>query len=208
MMNQQAATERFMLYARVMEICSLQKGMKKFYQRIYQFKNYQEIMDILGPTQSMETDPQTGAKRPFELIAPELLEKVAKLVPLGIMTMENKGIKIAQMNQFTEAWMGQPFFKALEMARKQWIEMGFPEPDSILFSDEEMKAFNDFKKQMLGNGSPLPAPGNPGGPQTPTQGPQSPFAGGTPPPQNGMVRPAMPQNGPGISPIDVSGMKV
>lgn len=210
MMNQQAATERFMLYGRVMEICSLKKGMKKFYQRIYQFKDYQEIMDILGPTQSMEVDPQTGAKRPFELIAPELLEKVAKLVPLGITSMENKGIKVAQMNQFTQSWINQPFFKALEMARKQWVEMGFPEPDSILFSDEEMKAYNEFKKQMLGQGSAIPPTGASNGQPTTggnfQPGARSPFAGSVPP-TNGMVRGAMPPSGPGVSPLDTTGSK-
>jgi hypothetical protein len=186
--------------------------MKKFYSRIYQFKDYQEIMDILGPGQSMETD-QFGMKRPFELIAPELLEKVAKLVPLGVMTIENKGVKIAQMNQFTQTWIGKPWFKEWEMAKKQLIEMGFPTPDSFVFSDEEMKAFNDFKKQMLGQGSPVPGmPGegsqgpNPG--QPPLSGPQSPFMGGTPGPTNGMLRGARPPNGPGISPLDVTGAKI
>lgn len=210
LLNQQSATERFMLYARVMEVCALQKGMKKFYQRIYQFKDYQSIMDILGPTQSMETDPN-GMKKPFELLAPELLEKVAKLVPLGTMTLENKGVKIAQMNQFTQTWLPLPFFKKLEMARKQWIEMGFPEPDSVLFSDEEMKAFNDFQKQMFGSGSPVPPSGPPnGGPPNgaPHLGGHSPFAGGSPGPTNGMVRPPLPPNGPGVSPLDVVGRKI
>jgi len=208
LLNQQSATERFMLYARVMEVCALQKGMKKFYSRIYQFKNYQDIMDILGPTQSMEIDPNTGQKKPFELIAPELLEKVAKLVPLGTMTLENKGVKIAQMNQFTQTWLGMPFFKKLEMARKQWVEMGFPEPDSILFSDEEMKMFNDFQKQMLGQGQSVPPPGIPGGQQTPVNPGGSPFAGGTPAPTNGMLRGATPPNGPGVSPLDITGSKI
>jgi hypothetical protein len=205
LMNQMQATERFMLYSRVMEICALQKGMKKFYHRIYQFKNYQEIMDILGPTQSIETD-QMGNKRPFELIAPELLEKVAKLVPLGVMTIENKGVKIAQMDQFTKTWIMQPFFKPLEMARKQWIEMGFPEPDSVLFSDEEMQAFNDFKKQILGSGMSTPTPPPPQAGQP--MGGGSPFAGGTPAPTNGMIRGATPPSGPGVAPIDGFGLKI
>lgn len=202
LLNMQQATERFMLYSRVMEFCALGKGMKKFYQRIYQFKNYQEIMDILGPNQSMEVDTQTGAKRPFELIAPEILEKVAKLVPLGTLTIENKGVKIAQMNQFTQTWLPFPFFKQLEMARKQWIEMGFPEPDSVLFSEEEMKAFNDFKKNVLGQGGAIPSNPMSGG-----VGPVNPFAGGAPGPTNGEMRGPTPPNGPGVSPLDVAGMK-
>jgi len=130
---------------------------------------------------------------------------VAKLVPLGTMTLENKGVKLAQLNQFSQTWLPFPFFKKLEAARKIWLEMGFPEPDSILFSDEEMKSFNDFQKQMMGQGGNMGSP-QPG--QPPQPGGNSPFAGGTPPPSNGMIRLPMPQNGPGVSPLDLTGAKV
>lgn len=204
LMNRQSATERFMLYARVLEVCGMGDAMKKFYQRIYQFKSYQEIAEIIGPQ----------AAQDFELMAPEVLEKVAKLVPLGVMTMENKGLKIAQMGEFSKTWMMEPFFKKLDMARRQWTEMGFPEPDSVLFSDDEMKAFNDFRKQMSqGMGGALPPqPPMGGGPQgmpPPTpQGSGSPFAGNVPGPLNGLPRPAMPPRGPGVSSIDGVGARV
>lgn len=195
LLNKQAATERFMLYARVLEVCGLGDAMKKFYQRIYQFKSYQEVDEILGPNQSKD----------FELMSPEVLEKVAKLVPLGVLTLENKGIKIAQMGEFTKNWMAAPFFKQLEMARKQWIEMGFPSPDDVLFSDEEMKAFNDFKRQLSGEGMGTPPPGSPGIPGG--SGP-SPIAGPMPGPMKGMPRPAMMPNGPGAKPMDAVGARL
>jgi hypothetical protein len=189
LLNKQVATERFMLYARVLEVCGLGDAMKKYYQRIYQFKSYKEIDEILGPVQSKD----------FELISPEDLEKVASLVPLGVLTMENKGVKLAQMERFSAQWMMEPWFKKWDMARKEWIEMGFPDADSVVFSPEEMVKWNQFK-QSLGQGIPgmpgeNPMTGNPGGP---IGGPQA----------AGMPLPAMPATGPGVKPSDMAGMPV
>lgn len=194
LLNKQVATERFMLYARVLEICGLGDAMKKFYQRIYQFKSYQEIDDILGPIQAKD----------FELISPEDLEKVAKLVPLGVMTMENKGVKLAQMQQFAMQWMNEPWFKKYEMARKEWVEMGLPDPDSVVFSAEEMIQFNNFKKAMLGQGGLGVGQTNQSSPPGMRQS-NGPITG-----QNGttagLPNPPMPAVGPGSKPGDMSGM--
>lgn len=191
LLNQRTATERFMLYARVEEQCGLSNAMKKFYQRIYQFKSYQEVDEILGPEQSQG----------FELIAPELLEKVANLSANGVISMENKGLKIAQMKEFTMQWINEPWFKKYEMARRQWIEMGQADPDSVIFSEEEMKAFNEFRKNALSQGMGMPT-----GPGPEMGGPSSPMSGGpTNNPMAGLPRPPVPTVGPGMKPIDMAG---
>lgn len=139
MMNQQMATERFMLYARILEWMGFAEAMRKFYHRIYQFKSYQDAQEILGGTRAQL----------FQFIAPEDMDKVAKLVPLGVMTMENKGVKLAQLTAYHQEWASSPFLKQLELARREWTEMGFPEPDAVLFSDEEMKQFNQARQRMM-----------------------------------------------------------
>ena len=213
LLNKQVATERFMLYARVLETMGLCPAIKKFYHRIYQFKSYQDAQEVLGGDRAKN----------FQFIAPEELEKVAKLVPLGVMTLENKGVRLAQMAQFSQQWNMQPWFKALEMARMEWVEMGFPEPDSVLFSDIEMQQYNQFKQMMLGQAQgmdPLSMP-------TPNQAPKGlvgpngqplqsgqrgnvpggqPVSGNVPGPTQGQPRPAMPARGPGASVQDLHGM--
>lgn len=210
MLNVQQAMGRWMLYARMFEWTGLAPAMRKFYQRIYQFKDAKDIADILGPERMQQ----------FDFMLPEQLDKVAKLVPLGVMSFENKGVKLAQLNQFSQTWMMQPWFKALEVARKMALEMGYSEPDQFLFSDEEMKQYNQMKQMMLNQASqmgPLSIGGDPGASGAPTgaSGPQSgpranvpggqPVAGNVPGPTYGMPRQAMPARGPGASPMDLSG---
>lgn len=214
MLNVQQATGRWMLYARMLEWTGLMVAMKKFYHRIYQFKTYQDATETLGP----------GRGESFQFIAPEDLEKIAKLVPLGVMTMENKGVKLAQMNQYTQTWMNEPFFKKLEMARKMAVESGIPEPDSILFSDDEMKQYNQMHQMLLAQagqmgpmGMPQPGGPPPGGllgpngqpaPQTGQGGNVPggmPVSGNVPGPAHGMPRPAQQARGPGASQFDLHG---
>lgn len=213
MLNVQQATGRWMLYARMMEWTGLMPAMKKFYQRIYQFKDMSSIADVLGPERMQQ----------FQLLAPEELEKVAKLVPMGVMTMENKGVRLAQMNQFATLWMQFPFFKKLEFARKMLVEQGNPEPDAFLFSDEEMAQFNQAQRMMIGSAMQPPSMGGqppqngllgPNG-QPMNSGPQTgnranvpqgtSVSGNVPGPLYGMPRPAMPARGPGASPFDMAG---
>ena len=212
-LNVQQAMGRWLLYARTLEWTGLTSAFKKFYQRIYQFKELQDIADILGP------DRMKG----FNLMVPEELEKIAKLVPLGVMSFENKGVKLAQLNQFTMQWQMQPWFKGLEIARTELNEMGYPEPDKFVFSDEEMGQYNQMKQMMItaasqnpGLSGPPGSPPTPGQPQQQPQGPQTgpranvpggqPVAGNVPGPLYGMPRPALPARGPGASPMDLHGM--
>lgn len=191
LLNKQVATERFMLYARVEEICGLSQALKKFYQRIYQFKGYEQVDEILGPEQSKD----------FELIPPEVLDKVAKLVPNGVLTMENKGVKLAQMERFSMQWQNEPWFKKWDMARRQLQEMGLPVPDNFVFSEEEMKMYNDFRKQMLSQGMGTDMGGGAG---MPPQGPQGVVSG--PETSAGLPLPPQPPVGPGSKPGDMAGM--
>lgn len=187
MMNKQIATERFMLYSRVLNITGFGDIMNKFYQRIYQFKSYKEIDELLGKKQSQG----------FELIPPETLEKVAKLIPLGVISMENVGLKLANMREFAKIWGNEPFFKKLEMARQMAVEMKIPDPDSVLFSDEEMQQFIDFKKQMISE--------QVGGVQTPP----IPQGGNGSNPISGPINEAQPATlpeGPGVRPVDMAGI--
>ncbi len=201
MLNVQQATGRWMLYARMFEWMGLVPAMKKFYQRIYQFKDLKEAQETLGGIRGQQ----------FQFLSPEDLDKIAKMVPLGVMTMENKGVKLAQMAQFAQQWNGQVWFKALEFARKEWVEMGNPEPDSVLFSDEEMAKVNQLKQaaamSMMG---PVPGEGGMGGmPQTGQGGGVPggmPVSGNVPGPSNGLPRVAAPARGPGASHFDGQGM--
>lgn len=188
LLNKQVATERFMLYARVEELCGLTNAFRKFYQRIYQFKGYEQIDEILGMEQAKD----------FELIPPEVLEKVSKITPMGVLSMENKGVKLAQMTQLTQMYGMEPWFKKYEMARKQYIEMGFSDPDSVFFSAEEMQQFNEFRKQIMGSGM---GQGPTLAGEAPNPNPSAPMA-----PQ-GMAMQPPPPNGPGARPGDM-GMRL
>lgn len=214
MLNVQQATGRWMLYARMLEWTGLMVAIKKFYHRIYQFKTYQDATETLGPERAQN----------FQFIPPEDLEKIAKLVPLGVMTMENKGVKLAQMNQFATLWMTMPFFKQLEFSRKMWVEMGNPEPDAVLFSDDEMKQYNQMHQMLLaqaGQMGPIGMDGAAGPPQGGLLGPNDqpapqsgqggnvpggmPVSGNVPGPSHQMPRPALPARGPGASQFDMHG---
>lgn len=210
MLNLQQATGRWILYARVFEMMGLVPAMKKFYQRIYQFKDEMECKQVLGGMRAQE----------FQLIIPEELEKIAKLVPLGTMTMENKGVKLAQMAQFAAQWKDQVWFKALEFARKEYVEMGNPEPDTVLFTDEEFKQYNQMRQMLMSQNPgmqmsqrPGQAPGGLLGPngrpvQTGQRGNSPtgmPVSGNVPGPSHGMPRNAQPARGPGASPFDSQG---
>lgn len=192
-MNKQAASERFMLYARTIEASGLSDCFRKMYQRIYQFKSYENVEKILG---------QERFKN-FEFITPEDLDAVADLVPLGVMTLETKGVRLAQMDQFAQRWVGRPWLKEYDLARREWIEMGNTDPDSVIFSPEEMKQFNDFRRSMMGQGGGMPGQEQPG---IPDQGQEGPIPGGMMGNRPQVAMPAQEAQGPGVSPQDVTGM--
>lgn len=193
LLNKQTSSERFIMYAKILEKTGFSKAYQKMYQRIYQYKDFKSAQDILGP--------QRGQN--FNFTPPEMLDVMAKVVPLGVTTMENKGVKLAQMADEYKLFQGKPWFKEVDWARRMIVTGGDNDPDSYIMTDEELKVLNDFKKQiaMLGMGvSPQP-----GQPQGQPQGQSSPIAGNTPPPANGLPRPSLPPRGPGASPIDVIG---
>lgn len=192
LLNEQASGKRFMLAARNIESGGLSACFRKVNQRIYQFKSYQSVEEILGPKRG----PQ------FEFILPEKMEKIANLVPLGVMTMETKGVKLAQMRDFQQQYQGRPWLKEWDLARRQWIEMGYSDPDSVVFSEEEMKQFNDFRRQAI---ETMGYSDNPSMSSSVLPGSSGPVAGDTPPSPNGMPVPPMPAQGPGSSPIDMMG---
>lgn len=194
LLNKQVASERFIMYARIFEVTGLSKAYRKMYQRIYQFKDWKEAESIIGPERAKN----------FQFVSPEDLDIMAKIVPLGVTTMENKGVKLAQMAEQFKMFMGQPWFKAVDFARRMVVTGGDADPDMFIMSEEEIKILNNMKKQaaMLGVGG-MPGesmPGMGGGP-----GP-SPVAGNVPGPTDGQPMPAMPARGPGASPIDGQGI--
>lgn len=188
LLNKQQANERFMLYARILEIMGLNMAIEKIYQRIYQFKDYEQIKNILG-----EVRYQT-----FEMLEPSQLMEKAALVSLGALTTENKGIKLAQMRDFYVLASQEPFFKKLDYLRKMYRLMGTgSDPDEILWTDDEVKTFNDIKRKMIQGAGGLDIGGDqpsPSGLGTPTSGP---VAGGQPGPTDGLPRPSLPAVGPG-----------
>jgi hypothetical protein len=194
LLNKQVASERFIMYARTSEIMGLAQAARKMYQRIYQFKGYDEVGKILG---------EERAQR-FEFVPPEQLESMAKLVPMGVTNMENKGVKLAQMAEQFKMFMGQPWFKPVEHARRMMV-VGGDDADLSIMNDEELKLYNQAKRQMIGEAGVPPEPpmgGPSGGP------PSSPVAGNVPGPTDGQPRPSTPARGPGASPIDGQGMPV
>jgi hypothetical protein len=191
LLNKQTSSERFIMYARLSELTGLSPAFRKMYQRVYQYKSLEDIERILGPERFAG----------FRFVAPEELDQMAKIVPLGVTSMENKGIQLAQMLEEFKTFVPFPWFKQLEAARKIVIQRGQSDPDSILFSDEEMKMFND-QRRLLTEASIPPAPID-----APVEGPGSaPVAGNVPPDAQGLPMPAMPANGPGASPIDGQGV--
>lgn len=198
LLNKQTSSERFIMYSRIMEKTGLAKAYAKMYQRIYQFKGWKEAEQILGPERAQK----------FQFTAPEELEMMAKIVPLGVTTMENKGVKLAQMADEFKLFSGHPWFKEIDFARRMIVTGGDVDPDMFIMSDEELKIYNQVKMQAL-QGPQMPGMDQPGLNQPPQGPPQiqhnSPVAGNTPPPMNGMPRPSMPVRGPGASPIDLSG---
>jgi hypothetical protein len=194
MLNRQVASERFIMYARILEITGLGRAYKKMYHRIYQYKDWKEAEVILGEERAAN----------FEFVAPEDLDKMAKLVPLGVTTMENKGVKLAQMAEQFKMFMGQEWFKAVDFARRMVVTGGDNDPDMYIMSEEEMQQLNDMKRKLMAEGMQM-AGGGMGSP--PDMGmTSSPVAGNVPGPTDGQPRPAMPPRGPGASPIDSMGM--
>ncbi len=194
LLNKQVASERFIMYARILEVTGFGKAVRKYYQRIYQYKEWKAAEEVLGQKRAST----------FKFVSPEELDTIAKLVPLGVTTMENKGVKLAQMAEQYKMFMGQPWFKAVDFARRMVVTGGDSDPDQYIMSDEEIKILNQMKRQLIGQtgmGPDLPGNDMGGG-----MSPQSPIAGNVPGPTQGQPMPAMPPRGPGASPIDAQGM--
>lgn len=191
-LNKQVASDRFILYAKIFEKTALSKAYAKYYQRIYQYKDWNAATQILGQ--------KRGAQ--FQFISPEDLDKMARIVPMGVTTMENKGIKLAQKSDEFKMFMGQPWFKAVDAAR-EIVDIGGGVPDRTIMSDEELTQFNEARRQMFQQQGMGDMGGQPGIPQ---EGPQSsPVAGNVPGPTDGLPQPSMPPRGPGAAPIDFAG---
>ncbi len=199
MLNRQVASERFIMYARIFEEMGLSKAYQKMYQRIYQFKGWQEAESILGEQRAKQ----------FQFISPEDLNIMAKIVPLGVTTMENKGVKQAQMAEQFKLFMGQPWFKPVEHARAMVMLGGDADPDRFIMSDEELTQFNQARRQLIDAAGQMPGmPPQPGQPLDDGAPAPGPVAGNVPGPTDGMPRPAMPARGPGAASIDGMGMPV
>jgi hypothetical protein len=197
LLNKQTSSERFIMYARILEVTGLSKAYKKMYQRIYQYKGWDEAGKILGQ--------ERAAK--FQFITPEDLDIMAKIVPMGVTTMENKGVKLAQKSEEFKMFLGHPWFKEVEAAREM-VTIGGDIPDRTIMSDEELAVLNDMRRQVAESEANLGGAG-PNGPKPSPQGPPpSPVAGNTPPPNHGLPQPALAANGPGASPIDAQGTRL
>lgn len=189
LLNKQVAAERFIMYARNIEQTALSNAVRKIYQRIYQYMDYEDVERILGPERASR----------FEFPAPEDLENMAELVPQGVLSMENKGVKLAQMAEQYKMFSGQPWFKPFEHARRMMI-VGGDDPDTSIMTEDELRQYNEAKRMMIQQEGV--APGSP----PPSGGPSSPIAGDVPPSPDGLPLPAQPARGPGASTIDGQGI--
>jgi hypothetical protein len=180
----------------------LNKSIQKIYCRIYQFKKFEQVEQILGKARSAQ----------FELITPEELPALAKMVSLGALTNENKGLKLAQMRDQWVLFAQEPWFKKLEYARIM-VRLGgaVSDPDAVIWTDDEVKQYNEQKRQMMATMGGLPGQegGGKGQPGMPMNGQGSP-----PPDQNGtnpiagpnhMPMPSQPPQGPGVGQMDFAG---
>lgn len=200
MLNKQQQNERSMLYARILETTGLNAAIKKIYGRIYQFKKYEQIAAILGEERAKD----------FELVPCEKLSEIARMVSLGALSTQNKGVMLAEMREFYMVAGQEMFFKKIDYLRKWYRLMGAgSDPDEVLMSDEEIQMLNEqrrlmYQKSMMTGQPPEPGmqPMTDDGLPMPNAGP---VAGDTPPPMGGMPRPAMEAQGPGASPMDMSG---
>lgn len=181
------------MYARMLEVTGLGDAVRKMYHRIYQFKTFDDVGKVLGPERAQN----------FQFVTPEDLDVMAKMVPLGVTSMENKGVKLAQMAEQFQMFSGQPWFKPVEHARRMMV-VGGDDPDLSIMSDEELKILNDAKRQMIGEAQMLPGAPPPEGNPEPS-GPTGPIAGNVPGPTDGLPMPAQPARGPGASSIDMTG---
>lgn len=196
LLNKQTSSDRFIMYARILEVTGLGKAYRKMYQRIYQYKGWKEAEQILGKERAAN----------FQFVSPEDLDIMARIVPMGVTTMENKGVKLAQKAQEFQMFMGQPWFKPVEAAREM-VTIGGDVPDRTIMTDEELRQFNEARRQMMqqneqfmsGGGRPEPS-----SPEMPPM-PNNPTAGNVPGPTDGQPRPAMPAPGPGASSMDLTG---
>lgn len=189
LLNKQASGERFIMYAKMLEKTGLSKAYQKMYQRIYQYKGFKEAADILGPKRAPT----------FRFTPPEMLDLMAKVVPMGVTNMENKGVQLAQMAQEYKMLANEPFYKRVEAARRMVVARGQADPSSVIMTDEELQQFNEARRAMMsdmGGGQSGMMPSTP----------QSPIAGNVPGPTHGLPQPALPPRGPGASPIDGQGM--
>jgi hypothetical protein len=205
LLNKHSSNERFMLYSRVYETTGLADAFRKMYHRVYQFKDYESVENVIGKDRAAT----------FEFLPPEKLEQVANLVPLGVLAAETKGVKLAQKAQMVQLFAQYPWFKTYELCRSMWIDMGNADADTVTFSKEEMNQFNEFRRQVMaetaqgpmgGQAAPGGQSGGPGGASAPATPGGMPVAGNTMGPSEGMPLEAMPARGPGASSIDVEGM--
>lgn len=200
LLNKQTSSERFIMYARIFEQTALSKAIRKMYQRIYQYKSWEEAEKILGPDRAQA----------FNFTSPEDLDTMAKMVPLGVTTMENKGVKLAQMAEQFKMFAGEEWFKKVEFARRMVIVGGDTDPDTYIMTDEEIKQLNEMKRQAYAEMEQIGGPPPQSGP-TPSSPPQdgppsSPIAGDLGGDPMGLPQPATPPRGPGASTIDGFGM--
>lgn len=197
LLNKQTSSERFIMYAKIFEKTGLSKAYQKMYQRIYQYKTFEEAVKILGDKRGAD----------FQFVAPEDLDVMAKMVPLGVTSMENKGVKLAQMADQYKLFSGKPWFKEVDFARRMIVAGGDTDPDMFIMTDEELKVLNDFKRNVAlaglgGQGQPQ----MPSQPQMPPIPQRSPIVGRAIPNNvNGIPQPVMAARGPGSNPIDLAG---
>jgi hypothetical protein len=195
MLNKQVASERFIMYARIMEVTGLGKAYRKHYHRIYQFKDWKDAEQILGPIRAQK----------FEFISPEDLDVMAKVVPMGVTSMENKGVQLAQMGEEFRMFSQFPWYKQVEAARRMVVQRGQADSDAVIMSDEELGILNQERQRMISEAGVPPGQPGMGGPDMPPSGP---IAGGMPGPTDGLATPPMPARGPGASPMDLNGRPV
>lgn len=139
LLNKQVAADRFIMYARRSEIMGLSQAVRKMYQRIYQFKSMEDVSQALGE-ERMQT---------FQFVSPEELDMKAKIVPMGVTSMENKNAKLIQMRDEYMLWKDEPWFKKVEHARKM-KEIAGDRPDETIFTDEELQQYMQAQQQMEG----------------------------------------------------------
>jgi len=124
--NRQMAMERFLYYAKRMEMSAIVPAVQMMYNRIYQYKSPDAIRQILGDER-------------YDKYIHESPEDVAvnyACTPIGSISLQGKFQRFTALSQFETIWKGAPFINHIKIAKSQLQELGEQDPNRFVVEPE------------------------------------------------------------------------